>query len=60
VVDPKNFYGARSQRTTDVAALFDTLLETASLQHVEPKASRRQTVVAALATPGTITLPAVP
>jgi len=59
VVGRKNFYGARSQRGTDVAALFYTLFETAKLRHVEPKAYLRQAVDAALATPGTITLPTV-
>lgn len=58
VVGRKNFYGARSQRGTEVAALFYTLFETAKLRGVEPKAYLRQAVMAALVTPGTVTLPA--
>ena len=59
VVGRKNFYGARSQRGTEVAAVFYTLFETAKLRGVEPKAYLRQAVEAALAAPGTITLPPV-
>lgn len=59
VVGRKNFYGARSQRGTEVAAVFYTLFETAKLRGVEPKAYLRQAVEAALATPGTVTLPKV-
>jgi transposase len=59
VVGRKNFYGARSQRGTEVAAVFYTLFETAKLRGVEPKAYLRQAVDAALAAPGTITLPTV-
>ena len=57
VVGRKNFYGARSQRGTEVAALFYTLFETAKLRGVEPKAYLRKAVDAALVRPGTITLP---
>lgn len=57
VVGRKNFYGARSQRGTDVAALFYTLFETAKLRGVEPKAYLRTAVEAALVRPGTVTLP---
>lgn len=60
VVGRKNFYGARSQRGTEVAAVFYTLFETAKLRGVEPKAYLRRAVEAALATPGTVTLPSVP
>ncbi len=45
---------ARSQRGTEVAALFYTLL----LRGLELKGYLRQAVMAALATPGTVTLPA--
>lgn len=58
VVGRKNFYGARSQRGTEVAALFYTLFETAKLRGVEPKGYLRQAVMAALSAPGTVTLPA--
>ena len=58
VVGRKNFYGARSQRGTEVAALFSMLFETAKLRGVEPKAYLRPAVMAALAAPGTVTLPA--
>jgi transposase len=58
VVGRKNFYGARSQRGTEVAALFYTLFETAKQRHVEPKAYLHQAVMAALVVPGTVTLPA--
>jgi transposase len=40
-----------------VAALFYSLIESAELCGVEPKAHLLQTVRAALATPGTATLP---
>ncbi len=58
VVGRKNFYGARSQRGTEVAALFYTVFETAKLRGVEPKAYLRHAAMAALAAPGTVTLPA--
>lgn len=58
VVGRKNFYGARSQRGTEVAALFYTLFETAKACGAEPKAYLRQAVMAALMRPGTVTLPA--
>jgi transposase len=58
VVGRKNFYGARSRRGAQVAALFYTLVETAKLRHAEPKAYLRQAVTAALALPGAVTLPA--
>ena len=57
VVGRKNFYGARSQRGTEVAALFYTLFETAKLRGVEPKAYLHRAVIAALEAPGTVTLP---
>ena len=58
MIGRKNFYGARSQRGTEVAALFYTLCETAKLRGIEPKAYLRQAVQAALIAPGTVTLPA--
>jgi transposase len=59
VVGRKNHYGSRSQRGTEVAALFYSLIESAKLCGVEPKAYLLQAVRAALATPGTVTLPHV-
>ncbi|MBS2028792.1 MAG: hypothetical protein JST54_12900 [Deltaproteobacteria bacterium] len=49
VVGRKNHYGSRSQRGTEVAALFYSLLESAKLCGVEPKAYLRAAALAALA-----------
>ena len=49
VVGRKNHYGSRSRRGTEVAALFYTLLESAKLCGVEPKAYLRRATEAALA-----------
>jgi transposase len=57
VVGRKNHYGSRSQRGTEVAALFYTLIETAKLRGVEPKAYLQKALMAALITPGAVTLP---
>ena len=57
VVGRKNFYGAHSRRGSQVAAILYTLLETARIVDVEPKAYLRQAVLAALASPGIVTLP---
>jgi len=57
VVGRKNYYGARSRRGTEVAALFYSLFETAKLRGEEPKAYLRRAVMAAIAAPGTVTLP---
>jgi transposase len=57
VVGRKNHYGSRSQRGTEVAALFYSLIESAKLCGVEPKAYLLHAVRAALASPETITLP---
>ena len=43
-----NFYGSKSQRGTEVAALFYSLFETAKLNGVEPKAYLKLAVRAAL------------
>ena len=50
-------YGSRSKRGTEVAALFCSLVESAKLCVVEPKAYPLQAVRAALANPRTVTLP---
>jgi transposase len=57
VVGRKNHYGSRSRRGTQVAALFYSLIESAKLCGVEPKAYLLAATRAALANPGTVTLP---
>jgi hypothetical protein len=57
VVGRKNHYGSKSLRGTQVAALFYTLCETAKLTGVDPHAYLLHAVEAALARPGTVTLP---
>jgi len=57
VVGRKNHYGSRSLRGTQVAALFYTLCESARLIRVDAQAYLRHAVDAALAQPGTVTLP---
>jgi len=49
VVGRKTHYGSRSLRGTQVAALFYTLIESAKLAGVEPKAYLRAATLAALA-----------
>jgi len=48
VIGRKNHYGSRSRRGTEVAALFYSLLESAKLAGVEPKAYLRLAIRAAL------------
>jgi transposase len=57
VVGRKNHYGSRSQRGTEVAALFYSLIESAKLCGVEPKGYLLHATRTALTTPGTATLP---
>ena len=57
VVGRKNHYGSRSQRGTQVAALFYTLCETAKLTGVDPHAYLLHALHAAIARPGAITYP---
>jgi Integrase core domain len=57
VIGRKNHYGSRSRRGTEVAALFYSLIESAKLCGVEPKAYLLRALRTALATPGTATLP---
>ena len=59
VVGRKNHYGSRSRRGTEVAALFYSLIESAKLCGVEPKAYLLCATRAALEHPGTVTLPRV-
>ena len=49
VVGRKNHYGSRSLRGTEVAALFYSLLESAKLAGIEPKAYLRAATLAAIA-----------
>ena len=53
----KNHYGSKSLRGTQVAALFYTLCESAKLAGVDPHAYLLAATEAALASPGTATLP---
>lgn len=57
VVGRKNHYGSKSQRGTEVAAMFYTLLETAKLEGIEPKAWLRAALLAAIRAPGATLLP---
>jgi transposase len=60
VVGRKNHYGSRSKRGTEVAALFYSLIESAKLCGVNPKAYLLEATHAALANPGTALLPHTP
>jgi transposase len=57
VVGRKNHYGSKSQRGTEVAALFYSLLESAKLAGVDPAAYLAEATRRAIANPGTVTLP---
>src|SRR5262249_9204296 len=57
VLGRKDHYGSRSQRGTEVAALFYGLIESAKLCGVEPKAYLLHATYAALRNPGAVTLP---
>ena len=57
VVGRKNHYGSRSQRGTEVAALFYTLIETATLCGVDPAQYLHHAATAAIEHPGYATLP---
>ena len=58
VVGRKNHYGSRSQRGTEVAALFYTLFESAKLSGVEPMAYVTAAARRALRQAGSVLLPA--
>jgi transposase len=53
----KNHYGSRSERGTQVAALFYTLIESAKLVGIEPDRYLREAAIRAIDNPGTVTLP---
>jgi transposase len=57
VLGRKNHYGSRSERGTEVAALFYSLLESAKLAGVEPKLYLLTATRAALANRQAVTLP---
>jgi len=57
VVGRKNHYGSRSKRGAEVAAILYTLLETAKLSGVDPRAYLRHAAIRAITTPGAVTLP---
>jgi transposase len=54
VVGRKNHYGSRSKRGTEVAALFYSLLETAKLAGVEPRAYLLEATIAAVTQNGVL------
>ncbi len=53
----KNHYGSRSERGTRVAALFHSLIESAKLVAVEPRAYLGEAARRAIRNSGTVTLP---
>jgi len=57
VVGRKNHYGSKSKRGTEVAALFYSLIETAQLRGEDPATYLQRAALAAITTPGTVTLP---
>jgi transposase len=57
VVGRKNHYGSKSQRGTEVAALFYSLIETARLRGEDPGDYLLRAALAAIENPGTVTLP---
>jgi hypothetical protein len=56
VVGRKNHYGSRSERGTRVAALFYSLIESAKLTGVEPRAYLGEAARQAIRCPGAVTL----
>jgi transposase len=57
VLGRKNHYGSKSQRGTEVAALFYSLIETARLRGEDPGDYLLRAALAAIEQPGTVTLP---
>jgi transposase len=55
-VGRKNHYGSRSERGIRVAALFNSLIESAKLCGVEPRAYLREATLRAVRKPGTATV----
>lgn len=58
VLGRKNFYGSRSRRGTEVAAIMYTLMESAKLAGVSPKAYLQAVAEAALQSPTAVLMPA--
>ena len=58
VVGRKNHYGSKSKRGTEVAELFYSLIETAQMRGEDPATYLQRAALAAITTPGTVTLPA--
>lgn len=56
-VGRRNHYGSKTERGTQVAALFYTLIESAKLAGLDPAAYLLEATLRALANPGTVTLP---
>ncbi|MBM4247394.1 MAG: transposase, partial [Deltaproteobacteria bacterium] len=56
-VGRKNHYGSKSERGTRVAALFYTLIESATHAGIEPAGYLAEATRRAIDTPGTVTLP---
>jgi transposase len=57
VVGRKNHYGSKSKRGTEVAAILYSLVETAQMRGEDPAACLLRAALAAIAVPGTVTLP---
>jgi len=57
VVGLQNYYGSRSERGAEVAALFYIHCESAKLRGIEPRRYLLQAALAAVRQPGTITVP---
>ena len=57
VLGRKNHYGSKSQRGTEAAALFYSLLESAKLAGLEPAAYLAEATRRTIAAPGRVTLP---
>jgi transposase len=58
VLGRKNFYGSRSRRGTEVAAILYTLMECAKLAGISPKAYLQAVAEAVIRSPGAVLLPA--
>lgn len=59
VVGRKNHYGSKSKRGTEIAALYYSLIETAEMRGEDPAAYLLRASLAAITTPGTVTLPKI-
>ncbi len=57
VLGRKNFYGSRSRRGTEVAAILYTLMESAKIAGISPKAYLQAVAEAAIRSPGAVLMP---